>query len=176
MDLKHRADLYKLLPPNPICAELGCAEGYFSADILRWPAGKLYMVDLWDTIPNQKGDGGNDKGWHDRNFQAAMDRVNFAIERVHVLRGISWEMAKFVEDESLDFIHIDACHSYECVKRDLSAWFPKVKEGGIISGHDYLMPQYGVFQAVKEFTDGKFKVHTLVENKQEDAGFYFVNK
>lgn len=32
---------------------------------------------------------------------------------------------------------IDACHDYKCVKEDILAWYPKVKVGGYISGHDY---------------------------------------
>lgn len=40
-------------------------------------------------------------------------------------------------DESIDLVFIDAQHAYEYVKQDLDAWFPKIKKGGIIAGHDY---------------------------------------
>lgn len=172
--IKYRSELYQLLPENSIVVELGCAEGLFSSDILKWPnVSKLYMVDAWQTIPNQFGDGASEQVWHDKNYSAAMLRVNFAIEKVKVLRGISWDMAKNVEDESLDLLYLDACHSYGCVMNDLKAWAPKVKSGGIIAGHDYLMPQYGVFQAVATFTEGKYAISTISENKSEDAGFWF---
>ena len=42
------------------------------------------------------------------------------------------------EDESLDFIYIDANHAYDFVVEDINLWFPKLKKGGIFSGHDYL--------------------------------------
>ena len=39
--------------------------------------------------------------------------------------------------EKLDFVYIDANHNYECVKEDIEHWYPKVKVGGIIAGHDF---------------------------------------
>jgi hypothetical protein len=56
---------------------------------------------------------------------------------------------------------------------DLKAWLPKVKKGGIVAGHDYLNPDYGVNQAVKDFAGDKYTVHTIHENKMVDAGFWF---
>lgn len=172
--LKHRIDLNQILPENPVCAEVGVAEGLFSADILRWPAGKLFMVDNWAIIPTQTGDGASPKEWHDKNYQDAMNRVEPFKERVEVLRGISWDMAAKVQDESLDLVYLDAGHSYDCVKRDLEAWFPKLKKGGVMAGHDYLNTAYGVKQAVLEFCKGKYQVNVLLENKDVDAGFYFI--
>lgn len=50
----------------------------------------------------------------------------------------------------LDFIYIDACHDYPEVKKDLEAWWPKLRSGGIFAGHDYPKAP-GVKQAVDEF-------------------------
>ena len=52
----------------------------------------------------------------------------------------SIESAKKFEDNSLEFVFIDASHEYEDVKNDISAWLPKVKNGGILAGHDYHHP------------------------------------
>ena len=177
MDMKYRSNLFEMLPQDAFIAELGCAEGYFSADILRWPNTKqLYMVDAWETLTNQTGDGTNPMSWHSKNYSDAMARVSFAKDRVKVLRGITWEQAKNVPDGSLDLLYLDACHAYSCVYKDLTTWLPKVKAGGIVAGHDYLNKSYGVFDAVRDFTNGKYKVETIPENKDEDAGFYFINK
>jgi hypothetical protein len=179
--IKYRSDLYQLLPEKAHIVEIGCAEGYFSSDILKWPVtDKLYLVDNWATIPNQFGDGASDQGWHDKNYSAAIMRVNFAIEKVKVLRGISWDMAKNVEDESIDLVYIDACHSYECVKKDIAAWWPKLKYKGIMAFHDYENNSYGVKQAVQEHArktypglmQMNYGVQLLSENKLEDAGAY----
>lgn len=53
-------------------------------------------------------------------------------------------------DGSVDVLYLDCDHSMEFVLRALEAWWPKMKPGGIISGHDYA-PQFGVIAAVHEF-------------------------
>lgn len=64
--------------------------------------------------------------------------------------------ARLYLDESLDFIFIDADHSYESVKEDIVAWYPKLKPGGVLSGHDYRSNHFpGVSLAVDEFFGGK---------------------
>ena len=53
-------------------------------------------------------------------------------------RGLdSLEAAETTQDESLDFVYIDADHSYKSCMLDIIAWESKVRHGGIISGHDY---------------------------------------
>ena len=69
-------------------------------------------------------------------------------DRLTILRGLSWEMAARVPDNSLDFVFIDADHSYECVKRDILAWTPKLKQGRLMCGHDYDFD--GVNKAITE--------------------------
>jgi hypothetical protein len=67
--------------------------------------------------------------------------------------GNSWDVANLYRDDSLDFVFIDADHSYEAVSRDIDAWKPKVKRGGILAGHDYIPwtnPTFGVIKAVNE--------------------------
>ena len=57
-------------------------------------------------------------------------------------------------DESIDLVYIDALHDYESVSADIRAWYPKVREGGIIAGHDYLLSSWpGVVAAVDEFAE-----------------------
>jgi predicted O-methyltransferase YrrM len=70
---------------------------------------------------------------------------------VNPIRLPSVEASKLYADNSLDFVFIDANHSYEFVKDDINAWYPKVKKGGILAGHDYIKLWSGVIQAVDEF-------------------------
>lgn len=73
-------------------------------------------------------------------------------ERITILPYPSYKAAKKVDDESLDFVFIDADHSYEECLRDITLWVPKVKKGGLISGHDYGDERFpGVIEAVHEF-------------------------
>ena len=63
----------------------------------------------------------------------------------------SKQASALYEDEALDFVFIDAGHSYEDVLSDIRAWLPKVKAGGILAGHDYENERYpGVKKAVDE--------------------------
>jgi predicted O-methyltransferase YrrM len=62
----------------------------------------------------------------------------------------STEAASRFEDSSLDFVFIDACHTYEKVKMDIQAWLQKIKPGGILAGHDYNESHPGVRKAVNE--------------------------
>jgi len=71
-------------------------------------------------------------------------------ERCRVLRMGSLEAADQFEDRSLDFVFIDADHSYEGCKADIEAWLPKLKLGGVICGHDYGEQFPGVVRAVDE--------------------------
>jgi hypothetical protein len=55
-----------------------------------------------------------------------------------------------IQDEELDFVYIDGNHRYEYVKKDIELYYPKVKKGGLISGHDYKKNEPGVIKAVHE--------------------------
>ena len=108
-----------------------------------------------------------------------MDRVKPFGGRVTVLKGMSTEMAAHIPDNSLDMVYLDAAHYEEGVLADLKVYYPKVKSGGIIAGHDYLNHDYGVKSAVNYFLKHLLKredirVVVIPENNKEDASFYFV--
>jgi hypothetical protein len=56
--------------------------------------------------------------------------------------------ANLYSDNSIDFVFIDAAHDYDSVVADIKAWYPKVKPGGMLSGHDY--PHLPVRRAVAD--------------------------
>lgn len=174
--IRYRHSLPKLVKDlglPMIGAELGCAEGYFSNDLLEGGFETLYMVDAWATL-QVTGDGASPQSWHDKNFNDAMARVRKHGEKAVVLRGLTTDMAHLVADGSLGLLYLDAGHDYKSVMTDLETWFPKVCAGGVIAGHDYLNRAYGVYDAVRDFTTGKYEVHTLIENATVDAGFLFI--
>lgn len=55
---------------------------------------------------------------------------------VHPLVMDSLTAAQIFADETLDLVFIDADHRYAYVKKDISAWLPKLRDGGILCGHD----------------------------------------
>ena len=118
---------------------------------------KIYAVDLFEDAIDEK--------WN-KNLKEEISVItkiyNKVLENNEVrhmitdIKGTSWEMANNFEDESVDFVFIDAGHEYDSVVKDITSWLPKIKKGGIISGHDYFNP-CGVKQAVDELiTDVKF--------------------
>lgn len=71
-------------------------------------------------------------------------------------RGLSHEVANRYRNKSIDFLFLDAGHSYEAIIADLRAWLPKLKDGAWIAGHDFFNAPDGVGRAVKE-TFAKFE-------------------
>lgn len=172
--IRYRRELNQVIDLSKPAAEIGVAEGYFSADILAWGVSMLYMVDKWEHIPNISGDGNNDQEWHDKNLAEATERVSKYGAKVKILKGDSVEMAKKVR-KKLGYVNIDCDHSYEGVRDDIEAWWPKLASGGVMSFHDYENPSYGVKRAVKEFAEREgLEIHLLPEDKMEDAGAYLI--
>lgn len=71
----------------------------------------------------------------------------------------SVEAASLVPDGWLDFVFIDAGHSYEAVKADIKAWESKVRAGGWFGGHDYHFSHPGVVKAVDEVFRNRTRLH-----------------
>jgi hypothetical protein len=70
-------------------------------------------------------------------YQLFLANIAPVAKVVNPIRMKSVDAANMYEDNSIDVVFIDACHTYECVKEDIAAWLPKVKIGGILAGHDY---------------------------------------
>lgn len=134
--LSHRNDLPNLLKSlglNNIGVEVGVGRGAYSYIILSNSDLKLlYSID----------------NWNDAAIRTEAERMlkRFG-DRNKILYMTSKEASERFADNSLDFVYIDADHVYESVKQDLKLWYPKVKEGGVFAGHDYVdrACKYGVF-------------------------------
>ena len=112
------------LSPKFRVAEVGVELGASSAEVLkllRTVNGTFVGVDVWKS--STKADFLNTtEPWKDM---------------IDLRDGLSWEVAEQFPDKSFDFVYIDADHRYSSIIRDIRAWLPKVKTGGIIAGHDY---------------------------------------
>ena len=74
--------------------------------------------------------------------------------RWHPIRLPSVKAARCFDDGELDFVFIDAEHSYEAAKTDIATWWPKLRPGGLLIGHDYHRKRFpGVCRAVDEFAE-----------------------
>lgn len=90
---------------------------------------------------------------------------------LRVLESDSVAAAEHFEDASVDWVFIDADHSCSAVLADIAAWAPKVKAGGLISGHDY--GRSGVTDAVRR-RFGRFDVSGSIWYTRERPGFQLV--
>lgn len=142
-------------------AELGVWDGRLSWRLLTaCPQLTLYMVDRWASVPDNhpyRSSGAAmadfDQHAYDAAKLAAIAATQFADDRAVFLQAETVEAADRIEDGSLDFVFIDADHSYQACSADLEAWYPKVRVGGIVGGHDWEAHNQlsGVAEAVEGF-------------------------
>jgi len=145
------------------------AEGYFSFFLLdHWP-GTCYLVDPWKV---QNVPGYSVHGDHDQNarYQRVLKRADDYKGRAAVLRYTSLKAATLFGPGTMDFVYIDANHTLESTREDILLWWPKIKPGGILAGHDYLAGEiagvyYGVKQAVDEFVSNNPAMLRVTEEK-----------
>lgn len=130
-------------------AEIGACYGRYSEILCKTiPDLQLLAVDNWDNPENSRrlrtrGVGGEET-----------TRRLLAPFKAKVVRMTSMEAAATVTDGSLDFVFIDANHTYPFVKEDIEQWSKKVRIGGIVAGHDYYVfssGEDGVIKAVDEY-------------------------
>ena len=144
-------------------AEIGVLEGEFSEHILsHWRGERLISVDPWiEMAPEEYVDSCNvSQEDHEVLYETTRDRLARFGARSEIWRETADEAASRVDPQSLDFVYLDARHDYDHVLGDLQHWFPLVRPGGIIAGHDYndgefLQGIHGVRSAV----DGFFAAH-----------------
>jgi hypothetical protein len=116
--------------------EIGVFKGEFSKHILDNWDGKLYLIDPWRGIEDYI-DASNHHN-HPSAYVDTMNSISGYEDRAIMIRCLSSQAIELFENESLDFVYIDGNHAYDYVKKDIELWFPKLKKGGLFSGHDYL--------------------------------------
>lgn len=170
--MKKRNELGKFFQEHyltGIGAEVGCLRGEFSRFLSKHYKGKILCIDNfvgevgvpYDPLVEEKC------------------RENIKGTRCILIKDSSVNGSNRVPNESLDWVYIDAGHSYEEVRADLEAWFPKVRKGGVFSGHDYVHYvsgdfAFGVIEAVDEFCEKHgYKIKELLDAKKF-ASWYFI--
>lgn len=110
----------------------------------------LYLVDSYIPYPNVSGAGNGMAGTkesHEETFKKAKEKLSI-YDNIKWIRKYSWDAIEDIEDD-LDFVYIDGDHRYDTVIKDISLYYPKIKTGGLICGHDAGHKQ--VNNAVKDY-------------------------
>jgi len=128
------------LGENTIGVEIGTYYGYNALALALVVRPKiLYCVDPWSNYV----DPDSLEVIGEAQYLKALECINtipLVRERIVVLRTTSEQASRKFKDGELDWVYIDGIHDFVNVMTDLKNWYPKVRMGGIISGHDWLIP------------------------------------
>lgn len=158
--MKDRRELVdQLFPKRGRIVEVGVFQGAFAAEIYRIAKPELLvLVDPWRRVPGSTLDvrlKGRKKTFR-QDYQQTRARVGWRVD-VIMLRMLSIEAAELFRPGTFDAVYIDADHAEESVRADIEAWWPLVRSGGILSGHDYgeygTLKGFGIVPAVNDFVD-----------------------
>ena len=150
-----------LLKDEDVIVEVGCWLGKSSCYLGKKikDSGKkikLFCVDIWDYVDD-------DPYYHPfKNkypdllsiFNTHVNQLGLS-EYIFPIQGASVNVAQTFHLESVDFIFIDGNHNAPYINDDLTMWYPILKNGGFIAGHDY-QDSVDVQKAVNSFFDDKF--------------------
>jgi len=166
IDLTDRYELLSSLPKHYRSAvEIGVWQGWYMIQMLQRTNMFIVGIDPWtatdsyeDVDPtaenfNHLAMGNDGYEWQETRYMATYSALNNLKigGRWALFRSYSHNAICFFTDKEHDFIYIDGEHSYEAVSRDMADWWPKVKVGGILAGHDYNDNNPGTIKAVDEF-------------------------
>lgn len=118
-----------------LAVEVGTHRGEFAAQLLEHWGGKLYCVDSWEA--GYDPDDPASQGDREADYEACRELL---AHRAVLIRQTSARATSRFENGALDFVYVDACHQYESVCQDLRLWWPKLKPGGLLAGHDFICP------------------------------------
>jgi hypothetical protein len=138
--IANRVELAKQF--SGVGVELGVARGVYSEAILReGKVSRLWSIDRWSDH-------------HDLHeyFHAAKRLARIGRGRSSVLRCTFDEALPLFADASLDFVYVDGyAHTGQESGHTLCSWWPKVKPGGIMAGHDFHPKYQATVDAVQAF-------------------------
>lgn len=176
-----RTHLPKIINKNkPNIIEIGVEFGGFTDlyyDHITSIGGHIWLLDLWSTEGNDfffsTRDGQVEKG-HQQILKKYGDKKN-----VTLIKGSSFEKHSTFDDNFFDWIYIDADHSYNGIKTNIEKWFPKLKVGGVFSGHDYdPHPNNIVYShfAINKVVHEKFDENFDLTNEDYYKSWFFYKK
>lgn len=139
-DIKDRIDIPVWLNDKGMtgsAVEIGVCQGGFAHGVLKLWQGKEYvMVDPWKQQPRNVYKECTDGMNYDTAYAACVGLTKeYPIAKT--MRMLSVDAVPKFPDNYFDWVYIDGNHCFEAVMQDLDGWYPKLKVGGVFSGHDF---------------------------------------
>ena len=133
------SSVVRAFPSGSKFVEVGSWRGRSSCflGVEIYNSGKNIKLDCVDTWNGSEEHLGYEILENDGLYKEFMSNIDPISNIINPVRMESLKAVDLYEDESLDLVFLDASHRYEDIKADILAWYPKVKKGGIFSGHDY---------------------------------------
>lgn len=137
---KTRTELLSLVPQNSIICEIGVFRGEFAREIINTIKPKeLWLVDIWE---GKWGSGDKDGNNHTEIENMETIYLNLYQQtktkpNMHVVRSKSTLFLQSCEDNYFDCIYVDGDHTAQAVYEDLANSFNKIKNNGLLMGHDF---------------------------------------
>lgn len=131
----------------------------------------LLCIDEWAAFS------GHTQEKMDRLYETSMEKL--ASYNATIVRKGSVEVANYITDASLDFVYINGPHEFNPVMMDILHWTPKVRPGGIVSGHGFCSHyQGGVVHAVEAYVRGNNIAPWYLAHRDHDRqnSWLWVNK
>lgn len=121
-------------------AEVGVQRGVHARKILEnWPSCKSFtLIDLWAQQENYIDKANVQQNTQDQIYNDAKQRLQKFEHKTKFYRMLSTEAAKKISNHSLDFVYVDARHDYCGVMEDMEAYWPTLRPGGLMAGHDFM--------------------------------------
>lgn len=117
--------------------EIGVERGYYSETLLKAnPDLYLVSVDPWEAYEGYRDHVSQDV--MDKLYQEAKNRLQPFGDRSCIVKLYSIVASTYPGINNLDFVYIDGNHTFDQVVADMCAWYPKLRSGGILAGHDYI--------------------------------------
>ena len=143
---RKRGDLATIMQEEggfKVGVELGVQRGHFSDKILtKWTDVVRYiLVDTWKHLEHYEDIANVDNSRQEQNYQATLKRLQKYKDKgvtIEVCRNFTTACVHNYADEEFDFIYVDARHDFKGVSLDLNEWWPKLRKGGLMAGHDYV--------------------------------------
>jgi len=140
-DIVTYKELVSNIPKGGKLLELGSWKGRSICSVAQQLIERDIKVSIVDTFQGTESEGDAHKEAKEVDLMGIFinNIKNFGIDdRITIIKNRTDDAVKEFENKSFDLIFVDADHQEESVLKDINNYRPKLKNDGIIAGHDWV--------------------------------------